>query len=118
MENIAVICECDYEENNLIKKCKYCIDTPYEVEIKTLRNLLSSMDHIILFNERLERVRQIFEYIITCSNFMASQPGFRRSVINKLTEFRLCDQCSSLHYLFDKVDVFLISIQTNIYYID
>jgi hypothetical protein len=115
MEYFAVLCDCDYEENILIKECKYCIK-PYNTEVTTLRNLLSSMEHKTLLSERLDLIRQIFEYILTCSDFIASQPGFRKAVSNKLNEFRSNEQCNSLTYLFDKMDVFLVTIQGNSLY--
>jgi len=117
MEYTAVLCDCDYEENKLIKKCKYCDERNkshlYNTEISTLRNLLSSMENKTLLSERLDHIKQIFEYLLTCSDFIASYPGFRKAVIDKLFEFRFNEQCNSLNYLFDKIDVFLVTIQTS-----
>ena len=95
--SVAILCDCDYDdESNIIGNlCKYCkvIDDKarenewYE-EVKVIKPMLLKSEYTPS-KDRIPIIRKLFEYIITRDKFMARNPSFRKTVKNKIDEFKL-----------------------------
>ena len=113
--SVAILCDCDYDdESNIIGNlCKYCkvIDDKarenewYE-EVKVIKPMLLKSEYTPS-KDRIPIIRKLFEYIITRDKFMARNPSFRKTVKNKVDEFKLEEKAASLADIFEKTEIYL-----------
>ena len=61
--------------------------TVFTIEIETIKDYLLKVNNVPKADDKIKYVIELFEYIQTAKNLLATNPKFRRSVINKLEEF-------------------------------
>ena len=61
--------------------------TVFTIEIETIKDYLLKVNNVPKADDKIKYVIELFEYIQTANDLLATNPKFRRSVINKLEEF-------------------------------
>lgn len=116
---LAILCDCDYDEDSNVigNMCKYCKEkddiarkSEWYEEIKTIKKLLYQSENISADN-RIPIIRKIFEYILTRDKFIARNSSFRKTLINKIEEFKLEEKAANLADVFNKMDIYLEEIK-------
>lgn len=119
---VAILCDCDYdEESNVIGNiCKHCkkIDdierqNEWYEEVKTIKKLLLQSENTQLVHNRIPIIRKMFEYILTRDKFMARNPNFRKSLKNKIDEFKLDQKAKDLADIFEKTEIYLEELKNH-----
>jgi hypothetical protein len=118
-------CDCQYDDetDKMIFMCRWCqpvISIPptcgrWSVEINKIFDYI----HIIDANEdiqiKINYIKEMYEYFLTCSNFFSESPRIRKVIVSKSQEFREEPDIkinTELLSLFDKVDLFISSLST------
>ena len=107
----AILCDCEYSSEYIIisEKCNHCIERekkPWYTETKIINKYLRLIENTSDIPEKLTIHREMFEYILTCHNFMAKNPNFRKCVISKINEYKLDGRTECLDDIFDKLYIF------------
>lgn len=112
MDNKAILCDCEYSSEYIIisEKCNHCTERekkPWYTEVKKIGKYLRLIENTSDIPKNLIIHRNLFEYLLTCNNFMAKNSNFRKMVISKIDEYKLDDRCKCLDDIFDKFNIFL-----------
>ena len=85
MEIIAKFCDCNIDDNfNYIEICFNC---KRSIHIKTLKNYFDEINLVININDRIIIIKKIFEYFLTCIDYLLSEKNFCNVIKNKIEEF-------------------------------
>lgn len=127
-------CDCEHDDDTgkMIFMCKWC--TPYvplsnkntitttiettettkTTKIYSYINMCNSTDDMSL---KISTIRDMFEYIITCHEFVAKNPKFRKTILDKIKEFELDERCNSIKDILEKTHNFIIDLSSRDDYI-
>ncbi len=119
-ESIGILCDCEYnDKNELIDSlCNHCYlreekekRKPWYIEVKTITKYIKLNDSLTNIEDRISTIKDMFEYIITCTEFMAKNPKFRNMVSLKIEEFSEDPRSSSIRHIFDKTKDFIENLK-------
>jgi len=113
----AILCDCEYSSEYIVisEKCTHCIkreSIPWYIELKTINKYIKLIENTSELEKRIILHRNLFEYLLTCPDFMAKNAKFRKVVISKMNEYKLDNACECLSDTFDKLTVFIDSLVT------
>ena len=118
-ECIGILCDCEYTEDNILINsiCSHCFkreeiekSKPWYIEVKTINKLLLKSNSITIIEDRLPIIKDLFEYILTCDEFIAKNPRFRNTVLNKIEEFKLDERIGPVKDVLEKTKEFIANL--------
>lgn len=119
IEYIGVFCDCEYTEDNILinSTCEHCLkreeiekSKPWYIEVKTINKLLLKSNSTIIIEDRLLIIKDMFEYILTCDEFIAKNPKFRNTVLNKIEEFKSDERVGPMKDVLEKTKEFIANL--------
>jgi hypothetical protein len=119
-ESIGILCDCEYnDKNELINSlCNHCHlreekqkSKPWYIEVKTISKYLKLQELTSNIEDRMVIMKDMFEYIMTCTKFMAQNPKFRITASLKIKEFREDPRSSSIKHILDKTNDFIENLK-------
>jgi len=85
--------------------------TVFTIEIETIKDYLLKVNNVPKADDKIKYVIELFEYIQTANDLLATNPKFRRSVINKLEEFNTNEYVKRSHKM-------LVTIKATHHFLD
>jgi hypothetical protein len=84
MEIVANFCNCIIDDNlNYIEICSKC---KRSIHIKNLKKYFDEINITLTVDDKLIIIKKIFEYLLTCIDFLLSEQNFCNIIKNKIEE--------------------------------
>ena len=101
MEIIAKFCDCNIDDNfNYIEVCFNC---KRSIHIKILQQYHDEIKLESTVDDRIIIFKKIFEYLLTCIDFLLSEKNFCNIIKNKIEEFLQDNRLDSIKDILLKV---------------
>jgi len=122
---LAEKCDCVYNENtnNLEILCLHCkknkekeLKINWYLEINTIQKYLNycEIDNIDL---RIIYIKEMFEFLLSSGDFIATHPRFRAVLLSKINQFKNEKEGKELYSLCDNLNNFIKSLENKDNYI-
>jgi hypothetical protein len=84
MEIIANFCNCNIDDNS--NYVEICLNCKKSIHIKNLKKYFEEINITSTVDDKLIIIKKIFEYLLTCIDFLLSEKNLCNIIENKIEE--------------------------------